>query len=342
MTDDSPKILFVDADENILAKLQQLLADETWSCHFVASASDALKLIAEEKFSLLVTEVDLPEDDGIQLLGEAKQFDPLLDDEVARDELRERYPFSALLIPTPYPYYMVLEQDVPQVQAMLDAPEAKIARDVAFQFGMELEPMQDGSMARFLYPLETKVALSGDRLTDAQQRPDQQRPGNWTVSFELDRKGARQFAKVTGDAVGEFLAISLDGRVKSAPRINSRIPSGSGVIEGTFTSLQAGDLALLAGKGLIEPLPSDHCAGDTEHASCRALNMALAQLAAGGEDIGELLRAPGVERRFPQRLVGVGAGDIRRLTDVDCLDHRQPRARLDGSHAFRGLGAMEL
>jgi hypothetical protein len=48
----------------------------------------------------------------------------------------------------------------------------------------------------------------------------------------------------------------------------------------------AGDLALLAGKGLIEPLPSDHCAGDTEHASCRALNMALAQLAACGEDIG--------------------------------------------------------
>jgi protein-export membrane protein SecD len=188
---------------------------------------------------------DLPEQDELAQAA---------DDEAARDELREQYPFSALLIPTPYPYYMVLEHDVPLVQAMLDAPEAKIVRDVAFQFGMELEPMQDGSMARFLYPLETKVALSGDHLTDAQQRPDQQRPGNWTVSFELDRKGARQFAKVTGDAVGEFLAISLDGRVKSAPRINSRIPSGSGVIEGTFTSLQAGDLALLLRAGA---LPAD-------------------------------------------------------------------------------------
>jgi preprotein translocase subunit SecD len=66
--------------------------------------------------------------------------------------------------------------------------------------------------------------------------------------------GGRQFAKVTGENVGEFLAISLDGRVKSAPRINSRIPGGSGVIEGTFTTAEAADLALLLRAGA---LPAD-------------------------------------------------------------------------------------
>ncbi|MEZ4387796.1 MAG: protein translocase subunit SecD [Candidatus Krumholzibacteriia bacterium] len=164
-------------------------------------------------------------------------------------------PFSSLLIPTPYPYFMVHEQDVGQVKAMIDAPEARMAlRDVELQFGMETVTLQDGTLARELFPLKTTVALAGDRLVGARERPDQNRPGNWTVSFDLDKKGAREFAKVTGENVGEFLAISLDGRVKSAPRINSRIPSGSGVIEGTFTSADAKDLALLLRAGA---LPTD-------------------------------------------------------------------------------------
>jgi preprotein translocase subunit SecD len=109
-------------------------------------------------------------------------------------------------------------------------------------------------MARFLFPLQSTVALAGDRLTAARERPDPNTPGNWNIGFDLDRKGARQFAKVTGENVGEFLAITLDGRVKSAPRINSRIPNGSGVIEGPHTIAQASDMALLLRAGA---LPAD-------------------------------------------------------------------------------------
>jgi len=177
------------------------------------------------------------------------------DAEAADDEIRGQYPFSSLLIPTPYPYFMVQEKDVPQVLAMLNAPEVRTAlRDVDFQLGMDTLPLQDGTLARELFGLGTTVALAGDRLTGARERPDQNRPGNWTVSFDLDKKGGREFAKVTGENVGEYLAITLDGRVKSAPRINSRIPSGSGVIEGTFSSLEAKDLALLLRAGA---LPTD-------------------------------------------------------------------------------------
>jgi SecD/SecF fusion protein len=172
-----------------------------------------------------------------------------------RAELRRQYPFSSRLAPTSWPYFIVLEQDVAELQRMLASPEARVmGRDIDFQFSIDREVMQDGTLARFLYPLETAIALTGDRLTMARERPDQQRPGNWTVTFDMDRMGARQFAKVTGENVGGFLAISLDGRVKSAPRINSRIPSGSGVIEGTFTTAQAADLALLLRAGA---LPAD-------------------------------------------------------------------------------------
>ncbi len=188
--------------------------------------------------------------------ADLRDLDPLAEtgtDET--DELRKQYPFSMHLIPTSWPYFIVLEENVATVQRMLEAPEARMmGRDIEFQFSIDRELMQDGTWARFLYPVETTVALTGDRLTSARERPDQNRPGNWTVSFELDRMGARQFAKLTGENVGEFLAISLDGRVKSAPRINSRIPSGSGVIEGTFTTAQAADLALLLRAGA---LPAD-------------------------------------------------------------------------------------
>jgi len=169
--------------------------------------------------------------------------------------MREQYPFSANLIPLQYPYFLVLEEDVPRIEQMLASPEAKVVgRDFEFQLSMDLEPTGDGRMARYLYPMHTSVALAGDQLTGARERPDQNKPGNWNISFDLNRKGARQFSKVTGDNVGEFLAISLDGRVKSAPRINSRIPSGQGVIEGPHSIAEASDLALLLRAG---SLPAD-------------------------------------------------------------------------------------
>ncbi|MDY0110807.1 MAG: protein translocase subunit SecD [Candidatus Krumholzibacteria bacterium] len=199
----------------------------------------------------------LTEGDSLQdPYGHLQTVDPLDHTHSAvSDSLRRQYPFSSYLVPTPWPYFAVLERDVPAVQRLLAAPEARvIGRDLEFQFGMEREMLQDGTVARMLYPLETTIALTGDRLTIARERPDQNRPGNWTVAFDMDRMGARQFAKLTGDNVGGFLAISLDSRVKSAPRINSRIPSGSGVIEGTFTTAQAADLALLLRAGA---LPAD-------------------------------------------------------------------------------------
>jgi len=173
----------------------------------------------------------------------------------AEEELRGQYPFSSNLIPGRGPWFMVLEKDVPHLTAMLKSDQALAAsRGVDWQFGMDVMPMQDGTLTRELYALEPTAVMEGDLLTNAMQRPDQKTPGNWTVSFELNRKGARQFAKVTADNIGEYLAISLDGRVKSAPQIQGKIPSGSGEITGGFSSVEAGDMALLLRAGA---LPTD-------------------------------------------------------------------------------------
>jgi preprotein translocase subunit SecD len=106
---------------------------------------------------------------------------------------------------------------------------------------------------RPLYLVDGKAAVAGDQLTDALASANNERPGLWQVNFSLNNRGAREFARLTGENVGRYLAISLDGRISSAPVIQSRI-AGTGTISGNFTNAEATDLALLLRAGA---LPTD-------------------------------------------------------------------------------------
>jgi len=169
------------------------------------------------------------------------------------------HPFSGLLVVQPgilgsTPLF-VQEDNVDRVQAMIEDPRtARKLRNVEFQ--LEMEPMDfgQGQMLRPLYLIDIKPILTGDQLTDALSSANNERPGLWQVNFSLNNRGARTFAKVTGENVGRFLAISLDGRISSAPVIQGKIPSGSGSISGNFTNAEASDLALLLRAGA---LPTD-------------------------------------------------------------------------------------
>lgn len=68
--------------------------------------------------------------------------------------------------------------------------------------------------------------------------------GGYAVSFELTDQGAKIFKDFTTANVGKFLAIVLDKKVISCPRINSAIPDGKGEISGSFTSEEANNLAV--------------------------------------------------------------------------------------------------
>jgi preprotein translocase subunit SecD len=70
------------------------------------------------------------------------------------------------------------------------------------------------------------------------------------VSFTLTPDGARRFEQVTGQNIGKQLAIILDGRLQSAPVINSRI-SDSGIIQGRFTPEEADDLVVILKAGAL-------------------------------------------------------------------------------------------
>lgn len=78
--------------------------------------------------------------------------------------------------------------------------------------------------------------------------------GKYVISFELDSEGANIFKNYTAANVGKVLAIVLDKSVISAPKINSAIPDGKGIIEGSFTNDTANALAIQMRYGAL-PIP---------------------------------------------------------------------------------------
>ncbi len=83
------------------------------------------------------------------------------------------------------------------------------------------------------YILEKTPVITGDHLTDAQPAFDQNNAA--AVNFRLNTTGGRIFGEFTANNIGTLFAIVLDDEVVSAPRINSHIPGGSGIITGNFT-----------------------------------------------------------------------------------------------------------
>jgi len=70
------------------------------------------------------------------------------------------------------------------------------------------------------------------------------------VHFELKSAGATKFGKLSGENIGRYLAIVLDNRVISAPKLEGRI-TDQGRISGGFTAESANDLALTLRSGSL-------------------------------------------------------------------------------------------
>jgi SecD/SecF fusion protein len=101
--------------------------------------------------------------------------------------------------------------------------------------------------------LEETASFTGDSLVDASVEWSTMEI-NPFVNFRLDAKGARRFARLTKNNIGKRLAIVLDGKVKSAPTIETEIPQGKGQITGRFNEDEAADLALVLRTGAL-PAP---------------------------------------------------------------------------------------
>lgn len=98
------------------------------------------------------------------------------------------------------------------------------------------------------YLVEKQRVITGRDLKTA--RPGQGRLGEPVVNFSLTAQGSKLFGDATGANIGTGLAIILDGKVVSAPRINAKI-TDSGVIEGSFTQQEVDDLTTTLRSGSL-------------------------------------------------------------------------------------------
>ncbi len=97
------------------------------------------------------------------------------------------------------------------------------------------------------YVLESPVLLTGHNIEDS--KPTSGSTGfEIVVHIEFDREGSTKFAKITGEHIGEHLAILLDDKVQSAPVINTQI-RGSAIIEGNFNFQEANYLSNILNAG---------------------------------------------------------------------------------------------
>ena len=93
---------------------------------------------------------------------------------------------------------------------------------------------------------KSKVLLTGDMIDKATSGSRQQEGTGKTeygVSIKFAGKGIKKFAEITGDHVGEQLAIVYDEKLVSAPNLKEEISGGECWISGNFTTESAEQLA---------------------------------------------------------------------------------------------------
>ena len=74
----SERILIVDDEDGMRRLLGRVLTREGYDTSTVGSGAEALRLVANERFDLVVTDIKMPEMDGLQLLEELKEYEPSL------------------------------------------------------------------------------------------------------------------------------------------------------------------------------------------------------------------------------------------------------------------------
>ena len=163
-------------------------------------------------------------------------------------------PFTSLLRAGETGTYLVDAADVETARGFMDLPEFQRAlpRNVSLQWSWDSIP-RGANFYRELYVLEEDPFLTGDQLESATANRDPQF-NQAQVIFQLDRRGGREFQRLTGAHIGDRIAIVLDGEVVSAPVVRDRIGANGSIDLGSADMSEAADLALVLRAGAL-PAP---------------------------------------------------------------------------------------
>ena len=129
--------------------------------------------------------------------------------------------------------------------------------DMELRWGVKKDKIKDESgkehnLGYALYVLKStngKPALDGDCVVDASTERDDFK--GYGVSMTMNGEGAKGWARVTSNNVGNQIAIVLDSCVYSAPNVENAIEGGRSSITGNFTIEEANDLANVLKSGKV-------------------------------------------------------------------------------------------
>lgn len=234
---------------------------------FDADAADAATAVTEE-------DTTSGEDLGFEdLLGgeEGAESTDSTGLQQSEEELRKQFPLyggvsilkpaffdnngSTELVPGPVVGY-AFAQDRAKVMEYLNYDEVKAVFPKNIKFAWSAKPIDNNLYQLYAIktlPNEDGAPLEGDAIVDASQ--DFSQDGSAEVRMSMNSEGAATWKRLTGNNVGQFIAIVLDNKVYSAPRVNQEIGGGVSQISGQFTISEAQDLASIVRAGKL-PAPA--------------------------------------------------------------------------------------
>lgn len=79
--------------------------------------------------------------------------------------------------------------------------------------------------------------VKGKSIIRAKAEADQ--IGKWSIMMSFDESGTQEWAAMTADRVNDFIAMLIDGKAWSVPRVNSPIPGGQAMLSADFEQMYA-------------------------------------------------------------------------------------------------------
>lgn len=184
---------------------------------------------------------------------------------IKEKEFRDKNPLYSIMVPfadqqdhlVPGPIVgRVLRKDTAKLNRYLemDVVKSKLPPNCRLVFGADDKKDPVLMVYAIKVPPGGIAKLEGDNVTNA-RKDFNQVSGKQSVYMEMTVTGSHIWKDMTGRNVGRFIAVVLDDKVYSCPRVQGEIPSGGTEISGNFTPEQAGDLANILKSGKL-PAPA--------------------------------------------------------------------------------------
>lgn len=140
-------------------------------------------------------------------------------------------------------------QNRAEINRLLKKAQSKMPKDLLFLWSAKPISKTNEYELYAVHVEKNGPLLDGDVISDA--RDDFNQTGSPVVSMVMKDEAARKWAKITGNHVGECIAIVLDSVVYSAPRVNGEIDGGRSEISGHFTVEETKDLSNILKSGKL-------------------------------------------------------------------------------------------